>query len=82
MTIVEDNSGHDGKRCLAVIWQQADDESVGEPALLVRTYFGSSEPIIAIQQDGQEILINAETIGPLYRVIREMVKKHKELNPK
>lgn len=80
-TIVEDHSGYDGKRCSAMVWQDAGEESVGEPALLVRTYFGSPEPIIAIQQGDHEILLNAETIGPLFRVIRGMVKKHKELNP-
>ena len=80
-TIVEDTTV-DGKRCSAVVWQDGDDESVGEPALLVRTFYGSSEPIVAIQQNDHEIILNAETVGPLYKLIRGMIKKHKELNPK
>jgi len=50
-TIYEDfTAGDNGKRLAAVVWQDADDESVGEAALLVRTYYGSSNPIITIQQ--------------------------------
>lgn len=55
----------------AVIWQGAEDYP-GEPAVVVKYYAG--DQLIAVVQEGREILLNITTIPALIRELRKLQK--------
>lgn len=57
----------------ATVWQAVED-GVAEPALALRTYDGSPNgPLIEIKQGDHEILINAETIPDLCKLLKRWI---------
>jgi hypothetical protein len=53
-----------------IVWQTCDDEcSVAEPAIGVHH---DVTPIIILEQNGESVLINIETVPELIRVLKEV----------
>ncbi len=59
----------------ATMWQEVSD-GVPEPALYLRTYENAAEtkPLIEIKQGPGSILINGETVEPLFKLLRSWLK--------
>lgn len=55
-----------------IIWQGYSEDSVGEPALLVKEYNG----MIEITQDTGRILLNNETLKALEKLFRAIRTKN------
>jgi len=56
------------------MWQNAPDDSVSEPTLLIESY----EDVINIQQHDQQIKINYESVDELCRNLKYWAKLRKE----
>jgi len=54
----------------AIIYQTSE-EGIGEPALIVSRF----SDVIEIQQAGDEILLNPETVPELVKVLKEAMKE-------
>jgi hypothetical protein len=54
------------------VWQDCEDEdNTGEPAILVKGYTG----ILELNQNGNEVLINFESMEEIIKAMRAMKKQ-------
>lgn len=64
MEIEESELMHGSKS--ATVWQEAGEEGMPEPALVIRTY---SDGTLSITQDGSCVLLNAESMKQLTKLL-------------
>lgn len=69
--IIDENALSAGHK-QATVWQQIED-GLSEPALSLRTWEGGEDKLIEIKQGESEVLINAETIPELCKLMKRLL---------
>lgn len=63
----------------AVVWQNAGEEDIGEPAILIESWGDGELASIRIMQGSDAINLNVSTLQAMPEILAEFARRHKWL---